>query len=118
MALHEIDADLKAAETTLNHWYRTFPAVIRKEAEAKVAYEQAWADAIEAVAAAVPAGEKAPTVPVMEARATKKCIAQITAKRNAESEAEIAKKLIGIAETTLTSIQTRAKLAQIESGLS
>jgi hypothetical protein len=56
-------------------------------------------------------------VPVVEARATKKCIKEITEKRNAEAEAEIAKKLIGIAETTLSAIQTRAGLARMELGL-
>lgn len=118
MALHEIDADLKAAEQTLNHWQQTYPGVIRREADAKVAYETAWADAIKMIVDNVPEGGKLPTVAVIEAEATQKCVAQITEKRVAEAEAEIAKRLIGIAETTLTSIQTRAKLAQIEMSLS
>jgi hypothetical protein len=117
MALYEIDADLKTAEQTLNHWYATFPSVIRKEADAKVAYEAAWADAIKMIVDNVPEGGKMPTVAVIEAEATQKCIKEITEKRNAEAEAEIAKKLIGIAETTLTSIQTRAGLARMELGL-
>ncbi len=118
MALHEINSDLKMAESTLKHWEKMFPEIIRAEATAKIHYEAAWADAIDAVASSIPEGEKAPTVPVMEARATKKCIKEITAKRYAEAEAEIAKRLISIAETTLTATQSRLKLEQIEAGLS
>lgn len=115
--LHEINADLKNAEATLSLWERKFPDIIRAEANAKVQYELAWADAIKAVTDAVPEGQKAPVVAVMEAEATKRCSEEIKAKRLAEAEAEIAKKLIGIAETTLTSVQSRLKLAQIEQGL-
>lgn len=118
MALHEIDADLRTAEATLSHWERTFPNVIRTEASAKVTYELAWADAIDQITATYAAKElKPPTVAVLEAEATQKTANELKAKRQAEAEAEIAKKLIGIAETTLTSVQSRLKLAQIEQGL-
>lgn len=118
MALHEIDADLKNAEATLSLWERKFPQLIRDEANAKVAYELAWADAVDQITATYAAQDKkAPTVAVLEAEATQKCANEIKAKRMAEAEAEIAKKLIGIAETTLTSVQSRLKLAQIEQGL-
>jgi hypothetical protein len=115
--LNEINSDLLAAEQTLNHWEKKFPEIIRSEAGAKVNYELAWADAVEKITAKVPEGGKMPTVAVLEAEATRLCADKIKAKRLAEAEAEIAKKLIGIAETTLTSIQTRVKLAQIDKGL-
>jgi hypothetical protein len=118
MALHEIDSDLKTAEATLSHWERTFPDLIRAEANAKVDYELAWAEAVKKITGAVKEGEKPPTVAVLEAEATRICASQIKAKRTAEAEAEIAKKLIGIAETTLTSVQSRLKLVEIEQGLS
>lgn len=118
MALHEIDSDLRTAEATLSHWERTFPDLIRTEANAKVKYELAWADAVEKITSEhTAAGLKSPTVAVLEAEATQKCANEIRAKRMAEAEAEIAKKLIGIAETTLTSVQSRLKLVQIEQGL-
>lgn len=113
--LHEIDADLKVAEATLNHWQKTYPQIIRDEANAKIALETAWATVIDEVSKRE---GKQPTVAVMEAEASLRCVAEMKAKRQAEAEADIAKKLIGIAETTLTSIQTRVKIAQIESGLS
>ncbi len=119
MALHEINSDLLTAEKTLLHWQQTYPGIARSEATAKVAYELAWADAVDQITATYAAKElKPPTVAVLEAEATQKCASEIKAKRMAEAEAEIAKKLIGIAETTLTSIQTRAKLEQIEQALS
>lgn len=118
MALHEIDSDLRTAEATLNHWKENYPGIIRADANAKVELETAWADAIKDITDRVPAGEKLPTIAVLEAEATRICADKIKAKRMAEAEAEIAKKLIGIAETTLTSIQSRLKLEQIEAQLS
>ncbi len=117
MALHEINSDLKTAESTLSHWERTFPEIIRAEARAKVAYEVAWADTIKAITDNVPEGGKSPVVDVLKAEATQKCAKELKDKKFAEAEAEIAKKLIGIAETTLTSVQSRLKLEQIELGL-
>jgi len=118
MALHEIDADLKTAEATLHHWEKTYPTLARAESNAKYAFEDAWADAVKEITDSIPEGAKAPTVAVLDAEATKKCSVQLKAKRLAEAELDIAKKLIGIAETTLTSIQTRSKLELIEAGLS
>lgn len=118
MALHEISADLKTAESTLTLWEREYPKLARAEATASVYFETAWADAIQLVdAKEIPAGGKKPTVGVMEAEATTICQAALKAKRFAAAELDIAKKLIGIAETTLTSIQTRVKLEQIEAAL-
>lgn len=113
----EIERELKKCEQTLYHWQSTYPNIVRGEMGAKVAYEIAWAEAIDKITKAIPEGGKAPTVAVMEAEATRICAKELRAKREAEAEAEIAKKLIGIAEMTLTSIQTRAKLTQIELGL-
>lgn len=117
MALFEIDSDLKTAEATLRHWETKYPEVVRREARAKVDYELAWAAAVDAITRNVPEGGKQPTVAVLEAEATRICSKELTEKRLAEAEAEIGKKLIGIAETTLTSIQSRAKLELIEAGL-
>lgn len=116
--LHEINSDLKTAEATLKHWEVKLPEIIRTEAYARVDAEVGWADAIKQIVDRVPPGEKQPTVAVMEAEATKICADKIKAKRLAEAEAEIAKRLINIAETTLTSIQSRLKLETIEAGLS
>ena len=117
MALHEIDADLKTAEAVLHHWESKYPKIARDEATAKVEHELAWANAIDKIVTESDGG-KLPTVAVMEAEATKRCAGTLRAKREAEAEADIAKKLIGIAETTLTSIQTRVKLEVIKKGLS
>lgn len=117
MALYEIDSDLKTAEATLDHWGKLYPKLIRDEANAKVEYEAAWADAIKQITDNVPEGQKQPTIAVLEAEATQISIMELKAKRLAEAEAEIAKKLIGIAETTLTSIQTRSKIALAEMNL-
>lgn len=119
MALHEINSDLKTAESTLKHWESTYPGLVRAEAKAKADHEIEWAQTIEQIVAEYTAKDaKLPTVGVLEAEATKRCADKIRAKRMAEAEVEIGKKLIGIAETTLTSIQSRLKLEQIEAGLS
>lgn len=115
MALHEIDSDLQTAEKTLHHWETTYPGLIRAEANAKIEYEMAIARVVDEISKRE---GKQPTVAVMEAEATLRCAKEIKQRRLAEAEAEIGKKLIGIAETTLSSVQSRLKLAQIEAGLS
>ena len=118
MSISDLNGALVNAERTLAHWEQIYPGIIRAEANAKVQYEVAWADAVTLITGRVVEGQKQPTVAVLEAEATRICADKIKAKRLAEAEAEIAKKLIGIAETTLTSIQTRASLERIEAGVS
>ncbi len=119
MALHEIDQDLKAAELTLGHWAKKYPEVARAEATANVEYELAYEKAYDDISTLpVPEGQKAPTVDAIKAKATLACEKQLRDYRAAKSELAIANKLIGIAETTLTSIQTRTSLERIEAGVS
>lgn len=116
--LHELDNDIKAAEATLKHWEKKYPALAEAAVDAKIAYELAAADAKEAVSnAPIPDGQKPPTVPVIEARATLKCSRELAAKEKTATDLDIAKRLIGIAETTLSAIQTRASLFKIEAGI-
>lgn len=118
MALYEIDADLKTAEATLAHWEKRYPEVARKDAEAAIEHELKWADAIARIIhRELPEGTKPPTVAVMEAEATALCANEIKAKRLAAADLDIAKKLIGIAETQLTSIQTRSRISLAEMSL-
>lgn len=118
MALHEISADLKTAESTLSLWERKYPELARAEAVTAVQYESAWSDAIQLIdAKELKEGQKKPTVGVMEAEATTICQAELKAKRFAATELAIAKQLIGIAETQLSSIQTRVKIEQIDAAL-
>lgn len=118
MALHEIDSDLKTAEATLNHWATKYPALAQAAWQSRVSYDLAWADAIKSITDKAAAnGEKLPTLPVQDAMATQIVAKQMTDARQAEADLDVAKKLIAIAETTLSSIQTRAKLSSMEMAL-
>jgi hypothetical protein len=118
MALHEIDSDLRTAESTLTHWATRYPALAKAAVESRIRYDLAWADAIRSITdEAAQKGEKLPTLPVQDALATQKVAKQMTEARQAEADLDVAKKLIAIAETTLSSIQTRAKLSSMEMSL-
>lgn len=114
--LHEIDADLITAEKTLSLWGDKYPDLVRKEMNTNVTYEMAFKAAYDRISKPVE-GQKAPTVDAINSKAALECEKEYRAYREAKAEMDIAKKLIGIAETTLSSIQTRAKLSQIEMGL-
>lgn len=117
--MHEIDQDLTAAERTLAHWAKNYPELARTAATAKAEYELAYEGAYDEIAnRAVPEGKKPLSVDAIKAKATLQCEKQLREHSRAEVELKIASKLIGIAETTLTSIQTRAGLEKIDAGLS
>jgi hypothetical protein len=117
--LHEINGDLKTAEATLKHWETNYSGVARAATNAEVEYEVALQNAIDDLGkVAVPQGQKAPTVDAIKARAFVKCEQLYRTYKETKSDLEVAKKLIGIAETKLTSIQTRVKIEQMEMSLS
>ena len=119
MALHELEADLKAAEQTLNHWQKNFGTVAQQAYSTETEYEIASQAAYDEIAAMPPPeGQKPLTVDAIKAKAFLKCEQKYREYRQAKSDLVVANKIIGIAETTLTSIQTRAGLSRIESGLS
>lgn len=116
MALHEIEDDLKKAQGTLDHWSANFAKVARAAYDTETEYDLAYQDAIDDYSKPVE-GQKAPTVDAVKAKAFIKCEQLYRDYRQAKSDLVIANKLIGIAETTLTAIQTRAGLSKIEAGL-
>lgn len=119
MSLHDIDSDLRTAESTLRHWEKQYPIVAKTEAEASVAFETAWAEAIQLISnRETPEGKRPPTVGVIEAEATTMCAEKLKAKKLAAMDLDVAKKVIALNEAQLSSIQSRAGLLKIEAGLS
>jgi len=119
MSLSTISQDLITAEKTLAHWAVEYPKVAKAETDASIAFEIAWAEALQLIDARdVPEGKKKPTVGIQEAEAMVMCAKELGEKKRTAVDLDIAKKLIGIAETTLTSIQTRVKIEQMDLALS
>lgn len=119
MSLSTISQDLITAEKTLAHWSVEYPKVAKAEADASIAFELAWSQALQLIdAREVPDGKKKPTVGIQEAEATVMCSKELTNKKLTAVDLDVAKKLISIAETTLTSIQTRVKIEQMDLALS
>jgi len=114
----EITRDLVKCEQTLYEMQVKYPALARTAANARFVYDMARANAIDEVAHRTLAeGQKAPTVPVQDAMATKMVAKEMEAARLAEADLDSAKRHLSSLEAILSSVQTRAKLVQIELGL-
>lgn len=115
---HEIDRELVKCEAALYAMQERYPELARRAANARYVYDQAWANAIDEIAhRQLAEGQKAPTVPVQDAMATKIVAEEMEAARIAESELDAAKKHLDTLQAILSSIQTRAKLTHIEMAL-
>lgn len=113
--LHEIDSDLLKCEKALQEMQSQYPKIARQAADARYIYDQAYADAVIAIASQE--FDKKPTVPVLEAMAVKRVSEQQKAAREAESDLDAAKKHLATLETIVSSVQTRAGILRTESNL-
>ncbi len=113
-----IEKELSKCEAALYEMQVKYPALARAAAEARYVYDVAWANALDEIAhRTLPEGQKPPTVPVMDAMATKMVAEQMEAARTSESDLDSAKKHLDSLQAILSSVQTRAKLVQLEMSL-
>lgn len=91
-----------------------YPEIAREAAKARVIYDAAWADAITLITHNFVSTETKFTVPERDALATQKVREELETARMAEAELDAAKKYISVLEAILSSVQTRAKLVQME----
>lgn len=116
--LHEIDSELKRCEQALYEMQVRYPQLASKAANARYIYDQAWATAMDEIAhRAVADGKKPPTVAAAEAEATIKVADEMREARYAEADLDAGKKHLDTLQAILSSVQTRAKLTQIEMSL-
>ncbi len=115
---HELEKDLLKCEQALYEMQTQYPSLAKKAAESRYIYDVAWANAIDEIAhRSLAEGQKAPTVPVQDAMATKMVAEQMKATREAEADLDAAKKHIDTLQGILTSVQTRSKLYLAEISL-
>lgn len=112
----EIEKELMKCEAALYTMQSKYPELAGNAADARYIYDQAYADAILSISKQE--FEKKPTVPVLEAMATKQVSEQQKAAWEAESALDSAKKHLATLETIVSSVQTRAKLSLMEMELS
>lgn len=114
----EIEKELVKCEQALYQMQVSYPEIARNAANARYAYDVAWAEAIDTIThRAIADGQKQPTVAVLEAEATKIVAEKMEAARIAEAELDIAKRHLSTSEAILSSVQTRSKLVQMEMSL-
>lgn len=114
----EIVRELAKCEQALYEMQVKYPQLARAAANARYVYDQAWADAIDDILhKATVAGEKPPTLPVQDALATKAVAQEMKDARETEADLDGAKKHLETLQAILSSVQTRAKIVQIEMGL-
>lgn len=114
----QIERELLKCEAALYEMQVKYPNLARAAADARYIYDQAWANAIDEIAhRTLKEGQKAPTLPVIDALATKMVADEMERARIAESELDGAKKHLDTLQAILSSVQTRAKMVQIEMGL-
>ncbi len=110
--LHAIDNDLLKCEKALQEMQNQYGQIASDAANARYVYDQAYADAV--IEIANREFEKKPTVPVLEAMATKAVANEQKAAREAESKLDAAKKHIVTLSTIVSSVQTRAGIMRVE----
>lgn len=114
----EIERELAKCEAALYEMQQKYPALARAAAEARIVYDVAWAEAVDEIAhRQLTEGKKPPTVPVQDAMATQMVKEQMAAARIAEADLDAGKKHLDSLQAILSSVQTRAKLVQLEMGL-
>jgi hypothetical protein len=115
---HDIEKDLLKCEQSLYQLQSNYGDIARTAAQKRYVYDLAWAEQTDAVVhRAIAAGEKMPTVAVIDATVTQAVKTQMEEVRQAEADLEAAKKLIDTTQAILSSVQTRAKLVQMEMSL-
>ncbi len=116
--MNEIEKELRKCEQALYDMQSKYPSLASKAANARYVYDQAWAEAINEIAhRAVVDGKKPPTVAASEAEATLAVADEMREARYAEADLDAAKKHMDTLQSILSSVQTRAKLVQIEMSL-
>lgn len=116
--LHEIDSELKRCEQALYEMQVKYPQLASKAANARYIYDQAWANAIDEIThRAVADGKKPPTVAAAEAEATIKVADEMREARYAEADLDAGKKHLDTLQAILSSVQSRARMVQIEMSL-
>lgn len=116
--MNDIEKELRKCEQALYEMQVRYPQLASKAANARYVYDQAWATAIDEIAhRAVQDGKKPPTVAAMEAEATLMVKDEMREARYAEADLDAGKKHLDTLQAILSSIQTRAKLQQIEMSL-
>lgn len=114
----ELDKDLLKCEQALYEMQKQYPALAKTAADARYVYDMAWANAVDEIAHRTLAeGQKAPTVPVQDAMATKMVAQEMQATRIAEAELDAASMHIKTLLAIQTSVQTRSKLYIAEMSL-
>ena len=115
---NEIERELMKCEAALYEMQKQYPALARVAAQNRYVYDMAWANAIDDIAhRAVAEGQKAPTVAVMDATATKIVAEEMENARTSEADLDAAKKHIDTLQAILSSVQTRSKLLLAEMSL-
>lgn len=118
MSLHEIDAELRGYESDLSAVGLRYPVLAREAAQARLLYDFAFANAVDAITHECVALEKKLTVQEKEAQAVRRCEKEMEGARLAEAELEGAKQYLRVMEACLSSCQTRSKLYMMEFSLS
>lgn len=115
---HEIEQELVKCEQSLYEMQKQYPALAKEAAQNRYMYDVAWANAVDEIAhRKLEDGQKAPTVAVMEAMATKMVAEEMEAARISEADLDAAKKHIETLSNILSSVQTRSKLYIMEASL-
>lgn len=115
--IDQIEQELREHEQSLFSVAKQYRTIARTAAEKRVIYDVQWANAIEDITKeAVEAGTKI-TVAEKEAKAVLKVATELDDCRMAEADVDAAKKYIDTMQTILSSVQTRAKLMQMEMSL-
>lgn len=116
--LHEIDSELKRCEAALYEMQVKYPKLASTAANARYVYDQAWATAIDEIThRVVVEGKKPPTVAAAEAEATLTVADEMREARYAEADLDAGKKHLDTLQAILSSVQTRARMEQMEMSL-
>jgi hypothetical protein len=114
----EITRELVKCEAALYSMQEKYPTLAKAAANARYIYDMAWANAIDDIAHRTLAeGQKAPTVALMDAMATKMVAEQMESARVTESDLDAAKKHLDTLQAILSSVQTRAKIVLAQMSL-
>jgi len=115
---HELEKDLLKCEQALFEMQSRYPTIAKAAADARYVYDMAWANAIDDIAhRTLVEGQKAPTVPVQDAMATKMVAEEMENARKAEAELDVASMHIKTLQAIQSSVQTRSKLYIAEMSL-
>ena len=120
MSLTNINADLLDLEKRLNALSQTYPVLAAEAATAKINYELAEANALDAIAHEVTVQQAEdpkykPTDPLKAAWATQRCADELREYLNTKAAEAGAKAQLEVLQAILTSVQTRTKIETLDS---